>query len=146
MTFLSEAGAGRLHTHKPNMDPQSINAGGQTIVEAFDTASGLRASLDAGQFSLHHTLCIHSSPPNGSDERRIGIGVSFVPTRVKHIGTTRQRAMLVRGTDSYGNFDLEPVPGDDTAINEAEQSLSIARFNAAYAEQIEWHGQGRTEA
>jgi len=145
MAFLSEAGAGRLHTHKPNMDPQSINAGGQTIVGPFETASAVRASLGAGQFSVHHTLCIHSSPPNGSDDRRIGIGVSFVPTRVKHIGTIRQRAMLVRGTDAYGHFDLEPAPGEHAAINEAEHSFSIARFNAAYAEQIEWHAQGRTE-
>ena len=143
MTFLSEAGNPRLYYHRPNMDPKSINGGGQTIVEPFDDQTGVRATLASGEFSLHHTLCIHSSPPNHTAMRRIGVGISYVPARVEQIGTIRQRAMLVRGSDTHGHFELEPEPGSHASINAAEHELSLERYNAAYSEQIGWHEEGR---
>ena len=146
MTFLSENGAPHLFHHRPNMDPKSINGGGQTIVESFDKTASVRAALSAGDFSLHHTLCIHSSPPNDTDDRRIGLGISYIPTRVKHIGTIRQRAMLVRGTDAYGHFEPEPDPGADSSANGAQHELSLARHNEGYAEQIRWHDEGRVRS
>lgn len=143
MTFIPENGAARLYRHKANADPNSINGGGQTIVEDFDREAGVRGMLKTGEFSLHHTLCIHSSPPNRAGDRRIGYGISYIPTHVRHIGTTRQRAMLVRGSDRYGHFDLEPAPGTDDAANLAEHRKSIASYTTGYAEQIVWHEEGR---
>ena len=102
--------------------------------------------LKMGEFSLHHTLCIHSSPPNNSDDRRIGYGISYVPASVRHIGSTPQRAMLVRGEDKHGNFIHEPFPTGDDARDADELSKSRASYNFGYAEQIEWHAAGRWEA
>ncbi|MEX2614620.1 MAG: phytanoyl-CoA dioxygenase family protein [Alphaproteobacteria bacterium] len=146
MTFIPENGAPRLYHHKAKADPNSMNGGGQTIVEDFDRESGVRGMLNAGEFSLHHTLCIHSSPPNESDDRRIGYGISYIPASTRHIGTTRQRAMLVRGADRYGNFELEPHPGADAAANQAEYDKSIESYNTGYAEQIAWHEEGRVRS
>ena len=94
-----------------------------------------------GQFSLHHTLCIHSSPPNNSDDRRIGYGISYVPASVRHIGTTPQRA-LVR---EDGTATSRTVPGRCRRKDSAELALSRGSYNFGYAEQIEWHARGRWE-
>jgi non-heme Fe2+,alpha-ketoglutarate-dependent halogenase len=143
MTFISQQGAPRLFHHKVNADANSINGAGQTIVEAFDQSAGVRATLKAGEFSLHHTLCAHSSPPNASSDRRIGLGISYVPTRVQHIGTIRMRAMLVRGDDRFGHFEHEPAPAEDALKNQRQHDLSTERYMAGYAEQMIWHEEGR---
>ena len=143
MTFIAQNGAPRMFHHKVNADANSINGAGQTIVETFDQSAGVRATLKAGEFSLHHTLCAHSSPPNASSDRRIGLGISYIPTRVQHIGSLRMRAMLVRGADRCGHFELEPAPGEDAPENQRQHDLSTERYSAGYAEQMIWHEQGR---
>jgi ectoine hydroxylase-related dioxygenase (phytanoyl-CoA dioxygenase family) len=65
------------------------------------------APLAPGQASFHHGWTLHESRPNGSDERRIGLNVNYIsPAMSKHKGY-RGTALLVRGTDSFGNFDSE---------------------------------------
>ena len=60
--------------------------------------------LRAGQVSLHHTHIVHSSEPNRTDRRRIGIGVSYIPTHCRLVnGAARVTASLVRGRDAYGH-------------------------------------------
>ncbi len=146
MTFIPEGGAPRLYQHKANAVPNSMNGGSQTIVEDFDRDSGVRGMLNAGEFSLHHTLCIHSSPPNESDDRRIGYGISYMPANTRHIGTIRQRAMLVRGEDRYGHFELEAHPGEDQSANNAEHVRSTTSYRAGYLEQVAWHEEGRVRS
>ena len=81
--------------------------------------------LAAGDVSFHHTLAFHRSGGNRTGARRIGIGVSYIPTRVRHVGTTRLSATLVRGTDAYGHFDHEPAPlaDEDAAALRAHAEL-----------------------
>jgi len=67
----------------------------------------------AGEFSLHHTHLLHSSAPNHGRDRRIGVGISYIPTRVPHVGPRRLTASLVRGHDRYGHVDPEPRPRAD---------------------------------
>jgi non-haem Fe2+, alpha-ketoglutarate-dependent halogenase len=66
--------------------------------------------LEPGDVSLHHTLTVHSSGTNRSDDWRIGIGISYIPTRVHHIGPTRLSATLARGADRFNHFDHEAPP------------------------------------
>ena len=47
---------------------------------------------------------VHASHPNGSDDRRIGLAVRYIPTRMKQIEGGGMAAMLVRGEDNYGYF------------------------------------------
>jgi ectoine hydroxylase-related dioxygenase (phytanoyl-CoA dioxygenase family) len=97
----------------PHADPALMLSRGQTVVAAFDEARAEPMVLSPGEFSLHHTLSIHASDPNIGDDDRIGVGISYIPTRVRHVGPTRMSATLVRGRDTYGHFDLEPAPVAD---------------------------------
>src|SRR5207244_8203794 len=38
-----------------------------------------------GEMSLHHVLMFHSSPPNRSEDRRIGFAVRYIPTYVRQV-------------------------------------------------------------
>jgi hypothetical protein len=88
------------------------------------------APLRAGQFSLHHTLTMHTSGANRSDGRRIGLGISYIPTRCR--GTTDQRvsATLVRGEDNFGHFEREPAfnPNDMQGAR-ARHARSMQQWN-----------------
>ena len=102
-----------------------------------DDAPALHAPLAAGEFSLHHTLTLHRSQPNRSGDRRIGLAISYVPTSVRHLGARRPPAMLVRGADRFGHFELEPAPAADRdEAARAAYARSYDGYRAAYAEQV----------
>jgi ectoine hydroxylase-related dioxygenase (phytanoyl-CoA dioxygenase family) len=117
----------RPHFDQP--DPKAMLSRGQTLADTIDESRAVGLELRAGEVSFHHTLAFHRSGVNRTAERRIGIGVSYIPTRVKHVGTTRLSATLVRGTDTYGHFDHEPAPmadEDDAALR--AHADSVGRF------------------
>ncbi|MBV9863194.1 MAG: phytanoyl-CoA dioxygenase family protein [Alphaproteobacteria bacterium] len=118
----------------------SINGGGQAIVESFAEEGAVMMALPAGSFSLHHTLCRHRSAPNRADHRRVGIGISYIPASVRTIGSHRLMGRLVRGRDTGGHFDLMPPPEGEfhpAAIERHERFYRRYRDN--YAEQIREH-------
>ena len=118
----------------------SINGGGQAIVEDFDQGGGKMMALPAGNFSLHHTLCRHRSAPNRAAHRRVGIGISYIPAHCRLSGTVRMYALLVRGCDTGANFDLLPPPeGEFHPAALAHHEEAYRRYRANYAEQIETH-------
>ena len=85
---------------------------GQTVADPLDTTKAVAMPLDAGEMSIHHARIVHGSGPNMSNGRRIGYSVRYLPTHVARTGP-RDSAMLVRGVDEYGHFDLEPAPSAD---------------------------------
>jgi non-heme Fe2+,alpha-ketoglutarate-dependent halogenase len=99
--------------HADHRDPTLMLSRGQTVAADIDGSLAIPIVLSPGEFSLHHTLAVHASDPNTGDDDRIGIGISYIPTRVRHVGPTRMSATLVRGHDAYGHFDLEPRPVAD---------------------------------
>jgi non-haem Fe2+, alpha-ketoglutarate-dependent halogenase len=118
--------------HSDHRDSSLMLSRGQTVIADVDPSAAVPIVLSPGQFSLHHTMAIHASDPNTGDDDRIGIGISYIPTRVRHVGPTRLSATLVRGQDQYGHFDLEPRPVADlhpSAV--AAHRDSDARFWAA---------------
>jgi non-haem Fe2+, alpha-ketoglutarate-dependent halogenase len=106
---------------RSKMVTNSVNTAGQIIVEWFDRSDVARAVLAPGQFSLHHTCTVHQSAPNGSNERRIGIALSYIPARVRYIGARKMPATLIRGVDRYGHFDLQPRPREDFGADETQR-------------------------
>jgi len=109
---------------------------GQTIAVPFDNSRTEFMPVRAGQFSLHHTHLLHNSRPNLTDDRRIGLGISYIPTQVRCASKTRLTAMLVRGIDLHGNFDDEPRPRVDFGdVERATHADAVARFRASNAEQ-----------
>ena len=114
--------------HRDTKDPRIMLSRGQSVVAPVDAAAVVPIVLQPGQFSLHHTMVLHASRPNRSAADRIGIGISYIPARVRHVGDTRLSATLVRGTDRHGNFDHEPAPMAHNAAAVAAHADSLARF------------------
>jgi hypothetical protein len=97
--------------------------------------------VKTGQVSLHHTLVAHNSRPNRSDDRRIGFGISYIPTHVRHSGSKRMSATLVRGVDRYRHFDLEDDPRTLDAEAQAEaHRRAYGCYREGHAEQQARYG------
>jgi phytanoyl-CoA dioxygenase PhyH len=140
MEVLSSCGAPRQLRHAALGLADSINGGGQAIVERFDPEGAMAMELSAGSFSLHHTLCRHRSAPNKASHRRIGLGISYIPAHVHTTGSYRLSALLVRGCDSGGHFDLLPSPQSELGPAELERHERVyRRYRENYAEQMECH-------
>jgi non-heme Fe2+,alpha-ketoglutarate-dependent halogenase len=127
---------GQLH-HGQFDAPDNLLSRGQTLTVDFAAEGSVFMALKAGQMSLHHTHLIHRSGPNLSNDRRIGFGISYIPTRAFCRASTRQSAMLVRGVDRYGNFDDEPRPqAEYGAVERAAHAEAVVRFRAQNAEEV----------
>jgi non-haem Fe2+, alpha-ketoglutarate-dependent halogenase len=124
-------GQPRMMSHHPKGLPHSINRAGQEVVEPIDESRVVAMALKAGEFSLHNTLSPHRSQPNRANYRRIGIGLNYIPTHVKNLGGVRMGAMLVRGQDRYGHFDLVQPP---KAERDAEALATHAFVGTRYIE------------
>jgi len=121
--------------------PGTINAGARSISQSFDTSTAVFAPVKTGQVSLHHTLIAHNSPPNRSNDRRIGFGISYIPTRLRHSGSKRMSATLVRGVDRYSHFDLEDDPRTLGAAAQVEaHARAYGRYRECHAEQAAPYG------
>jgi non-heme Fe2+,alpha-ketoglutarate-dependent halogenase len=98
--------------HKDTFDTDNLLSRGQEIAVNVPDGEGVDVPLKAGEMSLHHVLLAHASGPNKTSDRRIGFAVRYIPPHVRQL-KVRDRAMLVRGRDTHGNFDLEPPPKSD---------------------------------
>ncbi len=115
--------------HKETSIPGNLLSRGQTIERRLDYDNCVLMPLRAGQVSLHHTHIVHCSEPNRTDRRRIGIGVSYIPTHCRLINDVRVTAALVRGRDDHGHFDPEPRPaGDFDTGARAVHAAAVERF------------------
>jgi ectoine hydroxylase-related dioxygenase (phytanoyl-CoA dioxygenase family) len=142
MEQLSSHGAPRELHHAALGLANSINRAGQTIMEEFDQSNPVAMALPAGSFSLHHELAVHRSAPNHASHRRVGIGLNYIPTHARIDGPVRCCAMLVRGEDHYGHFDLiEPPTAERDAAALAVHQRVSEQYRANYREQVKRHQQ-----
>ena len=119
MRFILGSHKWKQVNHTDTFDSNNLLTRGQEIDLKIDEDEGVFAPLKAGQISLHHIRSAHASSPNTTPNRRIGLAIRYIPTYVKQI-KIRDSAMLVRGEDTYGNFDYEPPPSAD--LNKAALS------------------------
>lgn len=98
--------------HHDTFHEKNLLSRGQEIAIEVDESKATDVVLKAGEFSLHHVLMAHGSHPNTTDNRRIGLAIRYIPTTVRQT-KIRDAAMLVRGVDEYGHFDLMPDPVAD---------------------------------
>ena len=92
--------------HQDDPGENNLILRGQAILGRFDDEVGVPMSLKPGEISLHNTDLVHSSRPNEADDRRMGFGISYIPARVRDVGSPSGSAMLVRGKD-HGHFRPE---------------------------------------
>jgi ectoine hydroxylase-related dioxygenase (phytanoyl-CoA dioxygenase family) len=121
--------------HAEMQDPENLLSRGQELAVDVDRSRTAFMPVKAGQFSLHHTHLVHNSRPNRSNDRRIGLGISYIPTHARCTAPSRVTAMLVRGRDRYGHFDDERRPTQEAGAEEqAFHAEAVARFRAMNAE------------
>lgn len=109
-----------LEAHMPHVDTFAENnmlTRGQEVAVEVDPAKAVDIVLEPGQMSLHDIKLVHGSEPNRSGDRRIGLAIRYLPTHVRQT-KGRDSAMLVRGKDRHGHFDLEPRPVRDLGEEE----------------------------
>ena len=85
---------------------------GQTI-EDVDESLAVNLELAPGEAALFDYRLAHASHPNRSADRRIGIGLRYIPPNARQVRHEWDSATLVRGRDPYGHFELEPTPTRD---------------------------------
>ena len=95
--------------HEESDDQSSILARGQYISDDFDASHAVDFVLHPGEMVLFHNSLIHGSAVNHGPDRRILLLIEMVPTWAA-MAKFRESAMLVRGTDTFNNFDDEPRP------------------------------------
>jgi ectoine hydroxylase-related dioxygenase (phytanoyl-CoA dioxygenase family) len=141
MEVVSSHGAPRQLHHAALGLKDSINGGGQAVVEEFDQRDTVMMAVPAGSFSLHHTLCTHRSAPNRANHRRVGIGISYVPAHCRITSSVRMLTPLVRGENVGANFDILPPPaeGEFHPAAIARHEDAYRRYRDNYAAQIERH-------
>jgi ectoine hydroxylase-related dioxygenase (phytanoyl-CoA dioxygenase family) len=141
MEVMPSRGAPRQLHHAALGLKDSINGGGQAIVEELNERDTVMMTVPAGSFSLHHTLCSHRSAPNRAGHRRVGIGISYIPAHCRITSSVRMRVPLVRGENTGGNFDILPPPveGEFHPAAIARHEDAYRRYRDNYAAQIEMH-------
>ena len=102
-----------LAPHIDTFDAHNMLSRGQEIAVAVDEGRAVDISLQAGEMSLHDVKLAHSSPPNCSNERRIGLAIRYIPPHVRQTAGAGDSATLVRGVDGYRHFVEEPRPVGD---------------------------------
>lgn len=117
--------------HRDTFDKNNLLSRGQEIAVNVDEAQGVAGILEPGQASLHHVLLAHGSAPNKSNDRRIGFAIRYVPTYVKQAVGTEDSATLVRGVDTFGNFEHEARPSADC------EPEALARHAAIVGRQVQ---------
>ena len=132
MRFLPGSHTSGALVHEKGETNRNLLSNGQQV-PGIDGDGAVAIPVHAGQFSLHHTHILHASGPNTSNDRRLGVSVSYIPTRVRFTGNARVTASLVRGKDGFGHFDNEQVP--DEAFDDSARSFhaaAVERFFSAH--------------
>jgi hypothetical protein len=115
--------------HRDTFAKNNLLTRGQEVAVDVDETKAVTIELEPGEISLHHVRLVHGSPANPSDDRRIGFAIRYIPTSVAQVAG-RDSASLVRGSDRFHHFDLEPRPSAEMDPAFVKLHKEIAERNA----------------
>jgi ectoine hydroxylase-related dioxygenase (phytanoyl-CoA dioxygenase family) len=95
--------------HRDTFAKHNLLTRGQEVMVEVDHSQRRIITLRPGEMSLHHVRLVHGSPPNPSNDRRIGFAIRYIPTNVAQLAG-EDSATLVRGEDRHHHFMPEPLP------------------------------------
>ena len=119
---------GNYLPQRDTYDPANALSRGQEIAVEVDEAQAVNLALEPGQMSLHHIGIVHGSKANTSQKPRIGVAIRYIMPEVVQDGSERSLAMLVRGRDGFGHFELIDPPRENHELNEGEAPEAIRRM------------------
>ena len=100
-------------THETTYDATSMLKRGQQVTTPVDEKAICNIDLQPGQASFHHTLTLHRSGPNQSDQWRLGVGFNFVSAAVAPLPGYEDSAMPLRGNTANSRFAFTRPPTSD---------------------------------
>ena len=115
--------------HRDTFAKNNLLTRGQEVAVDVDESKAITIELRPGEMSLHHVRLVHGSPPNPSNDRRIGFAIRYIPTSVAQVAGD-DSATLVRGVDSFHHFEHESRPTSDMDPEFLELHRKIAERNA----------------
>lgn len=125
MQFVRGSHRNGKYVHEDTFENDNLLHRGQAIADNFDAADIDFIELEAGQASLHQGWAVHSSTPNASDDRRIGLVMNYLKPSVSQVVGDYEAATLVRGEDRFGYYVNEPTCESDFAAQNCEFQLNI---------------------
>jgi chlorinating enzyme len=81
MRFIPGSHRNPIVSHHDTYDDNNLLSRGQEIA-GINENDAVYGALRPGEMSLHHGRCFHASGPNISDDRRIGLAIRYVGSRV----------------------------------------------------------------
>ena len=112
MGFIPGTHKGDQIPHRDTFAQNNLLTRGQEVAVEVDETQAVTIELEPGEMSLHHVRLVHGSPPNPSNDRRIGFAIRYIPTTVAQVAGD-DSATLVRGEDRHHHFEHEPRPTSD---------------------------------
>ena len=138
-----------LHPPMPHVDTHAEHnmlTRGQTIEVGVDEDKAVNVELKTGEAVIFAYEIAHASPPNRSHDRRIGVALRFIPPKARQMLADWDSAALVRGQDTYGHFEHEPVPARDLdPIAVAFHKKAEEQQRKIYFKDTEWQENRVTE-
>ena len=108
----------KILEHSDTFAEDNLLTRGQEIAAEVDESEAVDVALAPGEMSLHHGRLLHASNANKSDDRRIGLAIRYITPQQFQVTGGRTLATLVRGSDTFGNFELTPEPKTTMGENE----------------------------
>jgi non-heme Fe2+,alpha-ketoglutarate-dependent halogenase len=108
---------GPLLPHKEAFKTDSLLSREQYIDAEFDRSKAVDFALEPGEAAFFNNAIVHGSNPNFGADRRILFLLEMVPTHA-YQQSPRESAILVRGSDVHGNFDVDPPPRQELGAAE----------------------------
>ncbi|MDA0834702.1 MAG: phytanoyl-CoA dioxygenase family protein [Planctomycetota bacterium] len=108
--------------HSDTYAQDNLLSRGQEVAVHVAETDSTDVELKGGEMSLHHVRIVHGSNPNTSDHKRVGFAIRYVTPNVRQQGH-RPLAVLARGEDTFGHYDLVGPP----AVTSMDEAITAHR-------------------
>lgn len=127
MRFVPGSQTREIVPHKDTFNPDNLLTRGQEVAVDVKDEDAVDVVLKPGEMSLHHGRMFHASHPNRSDDRRIGLAIRYITPRMRQTTGVKTVAVLARGVDAFGHFELAPRPQGGFAEADVERCREAFR-------------------
>ncbi len=123
MRFIPGSHRREIVEHRDTFEQSNMLSRGQVLAVEVDEADAVDVMLQPGEMSVHHGQLFHSSNPNASADRRIGLAIRYAAPSMRQVSGVATFAHLVAGEDRFGHFRLLEAPTDVLAHRDVENAL-----------------------
>ena len=121
MRFVPGSHKKQIVPHNDTFDENNLLTRGQEIAVEVDENEAFTASLESGQASMHHGHLFHSSGPNTTSDRRIGMAIRYIKPSMKQKTGDKPLVALVSGSDEYNHFTIAGPPNSRLSAQDFER-------------------------